>query len=381
MMFKSDVYVKYHIITADFKSVEKVFLRQGVPKDDIDQVFKNFKAAKDANKIKDLQEKNIDTWAKKPFEDFKKFVDKIASEKSKTQHKAITKSEGAKLVAENSDWRVYNILEHKACMEYGSNTKWCITEEDGKQWASYIAHMNFYFFISKTRDRNDPLAKIAMNIDAKGKKEYWNAHDKKIKEPAGLPEFKPEHATEVVIINGKKITIEQLSKMENLEIKGDLDLGHTQIKELPQGLTVGGDLDLRDTQIKELPQGLTVGGYLDLEGTQIKELPQGLTVGGGLYLGGTQIKELPQGLTVGGGLYLGDTQIKELPQGLTVGGDLYLERTPIKELPQGLTVGGSLDLYGTQIKELPQGLKVKDVIYVTDKSKIKCSAELREKLS
>jgi len=180
--------------------------------------------------------------------------------------------------------------------------------------------MNFYFIISKTRDREDPLAKIAMNIDAEGEKEYWNAHDNKIKEPAGLPEFKPEHATEVVIINGKKITIEQLSKMENLEIKGDLDLG--------------------GTQIKELPQGLKVGGYLNLYGTPIKELPQGLTVGG----------------------------------------DLYLRYTQIKELPQGLTVGGGLDLIGTQIKELPQGLKVKKAIYVDDKSKIKCSDELRKKL-
>jgi len=81
-------------------------------------------------------------------------------------------------------------------MKYGANTKWCITQEDGKHWASYIAHMNFYFYVSKNRGRDDPLAKIAMNIDAKGEKEYWNAHDKKIKEPAGLPEFKPEHATE-----------------------------------------------------------------------------------------------------------------------------------------------------------------------------------------
>ena len=69
-----------------------------------------------------------------------------------------------------------------------------------------------------------------------------------------------------------------------------------------------------------------------------------------------------------------------MPQGLKVGGYLNLYGTQIKELPQGLTVGGGLNLSGTQIKELPQGLKVKDVILVTDKSKIKCSDELRKKL-
>ena len=67
-------------------------------------------------------------------------------------------------------------------------------------------------------------------------------------------------------------------------------------------------------------------------------------------------------------------------QGLTVGGGLNLYGTKIKELPQGLTVGGDLDLSGTQIKELPQALKVKKAIYVDDKSKIKCSDELRKKL-
>ena len=263
-----------------FKSVEKVFLCQGVPKEDIDKTFKDFKSAKDANKIKDFQEKNIDTWGKGNFEEFKKFVDNVSTEKSKTQHKETQKAEGAKLVAENGDWRVYNILEHKACMLYGSNTKWCITQEDVIHWVSYIQKMNFYFFISKTRDRDDPLAKIAMNIDAKGEKQFWEATNARIIAwGLNLPEFKPEHATEGVIVNGKKVTFEQFSKMENLEIKGGLDLSGTQIKELPQGLKVGGSLDLYGTQIKELPQGLKVGGYLNLSGTQIKELPQGLTVG------------------------------------------------------------------------------------------------------
>jgi len=346
-----------------FKSVEKVFLCQGVPKEDIDKTFKDFKSAKDANKIKDFQEKNIDTWGKGNFEEFKKFVDNVSTEKSKTQHKETQKAEGAKLVAENGDWRVYNILEHKACMLYGSNTKWCITQED--VWVSYIQKMNFYFFISKTRDRDDPLAKIAMNIDAKGEKQFWEATNARIIALGlNLPEFKPEHATEGVIVNGKKVTFEQFSKMENLEIKGGLDLRGTQIKELPQGLKVDGYLYLNGTQIKELPQGLTVGGSLDLYGTQIKELPQGLKVGGDLDLYGTQIKELPQGLTVGGDLDLRGTQIKELPQGLTVGGYLDLRDTQIKELPQGLKVGGGLYLYGTQIKELPQGLTVGGGLYL-----------------
>ena len=111
---------------------------------------------------------------------------------------------------------------------------------------------------------------------------------------------------------------------------------------------------LNELEIKD--NKLTVRGYLDLGGTQIKELPENLTVGGYLYLRGTQIKELPENLTVGGDLDLRGTQIKELPENLTVGGDLDLRGTQIKELPENLTVGGDLGLEGTQIKDLPNSL-------------------------
>ena len=57
-----------------------------------------------------------------------------------------------------------------------------------------------------------------------------------------------------------------------------------------------------------------------------------------------------------------------------VGGDLC---TPITKLPEGLTVNRDLDLRDTQITELPEGLKVKEYIYVTNKSKIKCNENLR----
>ena len=75
--------------------------------------------------------------------------------------------------------------------------------------------------------------------------------------------------------------------------KGDLDLGATQITELPKGLTVGGSLDLEGSQIVELPKGLKVGSYLNLEGSQITELPKDLKVGGALYLRGSQITNYP----------------------------------------------------------------------------------------
>ena len=149
---------------------------------------------------------------------------------------------------------------------------------------------------------------------------------------------------------------------DNLTVGGNLNLYGTQIKELPDNLTVGGNLNLGYTQIKELPDNLTVVGYLNLRGTPIEKLPDNLTVVGYLDLRGTPIEKLPDGLSVGGDLGLSYTSIKELPDNLTVGGNFYLYDTEIEKLPDGLSVGGGLDLYGTQIKELPDNLTVVDYL-------------------
>ena len=70
----------------------------------------------------------------------------------------------------------------------------------------------------------------------------------------------------------------------DLNVKGDLDLSHTEIESLPEGLKVGGWLDLAYTFIESLPEGLKVGGHLDLIETDIKFLPKGLEVGRNLYI-------------------------------------------------------------------------------------------------
>ena len=65
---------------------------------------------------------------------------------------------------------------------------------------------------------------------------------------------------------------------EDLNVKGDLDLYHSNITSLPKGLKVGGDLDLYHSKITSLPEGLKVRGYLDLRYSSIESLPKGLKV-------------------------------------------------------------------------------------------------------
>jgi len=91
--------------------------------------------------------------------------------------------EGAELVAQNKDYYVFLITNHDAAMAYGSGSKWCITQPNGRYWGQYSAKNNFYYFIAKNKTKEDPLYKVAMTVNRNGKKTYWNALDDQINEP------------------------------------------------------------------------------------------------------------------------------------------------------------------------------------------------------
>ena len=80
---------------------------------------------------------------------------------------------------------------------------------------------------------------------------------------------------------------------EDLDVRGDLNLGFTAITSLPKGLKVGGRLDLTDSDIETLPEGLEVGGNLWLAGCWgLISLPKDLKVGGSLYIYRTKFTEI-----------------------------------------------------------------------------------------
>jgi hypothetical protein len=99
--------------------------------------------------------------------------------------------------------------------------------------------------------------------------------------------------------------IEKLKKLpiDQRVVKGDLDLRHSSITSLPDGLRVGGGLNLTRSSITSLPAGLRVGGDLTLSYTPITSLPAGLRVGRGLDIFDTPITSLPADLTVDGYIF------------------------------------------------------------------------------
>lgn len=161
-------------VETSFKTAQQKFENESIAVEEIKDYFEKFKTLKP--RIKKDSERDIDQWAKQGWQKFKAFVDELGSTKSKQQIKKEKKMEGAELIAENDDWRVYRITTHEAAMLYGANTKWCITEPNGEHWSSYIRTNNFYFILSKT-DRDDPTNKIALSIGTDGVKSYWDDLD------------------------------------------------------------------------------------------------------------------------------------------------------------------------------------------------------------
>ena len=94
------------IIEADFKTALNKFQEQGVDDDVIKDTFEAFKEAKKKNKIKENDQKNIDWWAKKPWDEFKAFVDEVTESLTKGDEVRYKANKGAELRAEDDNWVV-----------------------------------------------------------------------------------------------------------------------------------------------------------------------------------------------------------------------------------------------------------------------------------
>lgn len=286
----------------DFKTTAVKFERQGVPSGEVKDYLDKFKKMRDV-RIKGPDEKNIDNWAKKSFDEFKDFVDTKEQEVTKTQKTKTEKIEGAELVGENEEWQVYRIYTHKAAQIYGKGTKWCITDPSKGYWDWHNLHSNLYFFISKTRSKRNPLYKVAFQDSAIKGEVYWDATDLKTKKPENIPPFKRDKVVEKVNIEGKIYTLAEFANLKGLKVVGDLDLSGTNVAKLPEGLSVGGYLNLEGTKVTELPDGLSVGSSLTLTNTKVTKLPDGLSVGMDLDLSGTSITKIPSDAKIGGEIY------------------------------------------------------------------------------
>lgn len=223
--------LKMVVVQADYKTVLKKFIEQGNDGAAVKQYLTEFKALKDK---KDLGEfKDIDLWGKKSFKEFKDFVKEQKTLKSKTEEKKLEKSEGAELVYKNKDWSIYKIFNHKAAMRYGAGTQWCITEEDSIRWREYTKSNVFYFLLSKNRGKENPLYKIAVQVNKHNvlDKKFWDATDifwAKLPDPLLHEMFKDKEEMDKILV---PFEMPESDWLKELKEKGLTDSVRDEIEE------------------------------------------------------------------------------------------------------------------------------------------------------
>lgn len=394
MISRNRLFAVLRSVVADFASVEKKFVDQGEDVSDVKKYLKMFKELRDGQKIKEIEDKNIDNWGKKPFSDLIEFVDSLQNLPTEIRQLRQKKIKGAKLVAENKDWFVYEVSEYDASKHLTEGAGWCIKHES--HWLNYTEGKgdnrpsDFYFLISKTRSNDrtagdpplyvDKWKKIALQVFENGKKLYWDVPDKSHNElppevASTVPEFTPVFSGRIKIDNQlfRCDTLKEIpanSKIDKLDSKTLKSL--KSLKEIPENIEIA-ILDLRDTAIEKIPKITCYKLYLNFPECKVKELPEDIKVSE-LYLDNSPDIKLPENLSLSK-LSLTDSRISELPKNLTVSGELDLSKTKIKELPEDLrveflclnnlikkiptsTYAKALDLSGSDDVEIPEGFSV-----------------------
>jgi hypothetical protein len=150
------------------------FLIKHYKVDNIVELINNFESVVNKLNNKDIFKYSID--------ELNNMLDGV---KSKSDIKKEVKSDVDKIF-EDDDVLILNPKTHGASCLYGKGTKWCISAKDIKQhWSTYTTNkrIKFYFAFNKKLKENNPLYKVAIAVYPNGKREYWNAEDKKISKP------------------------------------------------------------------------------------------------------------------------------------------------------------------------------------------------------
>jgi len=276
--------------------------------------------------------KGVDIQQFKDVNELKNFLDSVGASKSELIKKV--KDTGVDLIFENDKVYVYHIKTKEAACQYGSNTKWCITQKDQTYWEDYIEQdVTFYFIISKNPS-GDSLDKIAVNVYpaqltkqdlpdsddwfvlGKNIIQMWNNQDDNISskfnsitKQLGIPSniFKEiEDTSPFVIVKDKKF---RYTEQDGVRIYKDISIIGMTLTKIPNfgdNYIVTGNFDCNDNQLTTLEGSPnSVGGYFDCNNNQLISL-----------------KGAPN--TVNGDFYCHENQLINLKGGpKTVNGDFY----------------------------------------------------------
>jgi hypothetical protein len=137
---RAKLLIEQEIIQEGFKEAQAEFTQASSP-EQAQQIIAQFRDLVNRNQVQG-NERNIDYWRKRGWEQFSEFVSNKSQEKSKKQIKQATSPGKSIILHEDPNWLVVIPLDKEASCFHGRSTSWCTTKP-------HASHFEEYFYDKK----------------------------------------------------------------------------------------------------------------------------------------------------------------------------------------------------------------------------------------
>lgn len=136
---------------------------------------------------KKLENKDINYWTLMKLDRLETELSGIAARASEKTAKQEAVRCDQKIIFENNDFLVRQIMSKDASAHYGRGTKWCITMADRTHFEDYSMNNVLFFFVFRKKTIGDDNDKIAISVQRDEnnkviKTEFWDSTDYQISE-------------------------------------------------------------------------------------------------------------------------------------------------------------------------------------------------------
>ena len=150
-------------IDEDYKTTAVKFVASGVDKEQVDEYIKKFRELSNKQKLAG-DEKNIDTWSKKAFSEFKEFVDVKEKEVAVVANKKAEKKDPGESIDITTDqqrengWNILIPLDKASSCYQGnkdSMSDWCVSKREHDYFNKYFYddNSNLIFCLNNKKEK------------------------------------------------------------------------------------------------------------------------------------------------------------------------------------------------------------------------------------
>ena len=248
----------YEIIVEGYKEAQAEFSTSTDP-EVVKQTIADYRTLVDRNQVQG-DERNIDVWRKKGWEQFKQFVDSKSNTVSKSQIKQARIPGGESIVLQkDTDWLITVPTNKAASCNLGSGTDWCTTKFEQEHYEKYAKRGVVLIYCIHSSGKKWAIAIYPEHTGLRYDK--FDINDNKLDDTTFYEQTGLQPSSLVKLANENKQVIEYRDKQ--LELPVDV---------LVDKLKGGLDYEAADAYCKSLGDGCRLPTFDEL--VQIMESPK-----------------------------------------------------------------------------------------------------------